>query len=49
LVTSLPQHAQIIALLENHLDAEATAGIELHPAAQSQNLSMEGKADDDCK
>jgi hypothetical protein len=49
LVTSLPQHAQIIALLENHLDAEARAGIELHPAAQSQNLSMEGKADDDCK
>jgi hypothetical protein len=49
LVTSLPQHAQIIALLENHLDAEARAGIELHPAAQSQNFSMEGKADDDCK
>lgn len=48
LVTSLPQHAQIIALLENHLDAEARAGIELHPAAQSQNFSMEGKADDDC-
>jgi hypothetical protein len=49
LVTFLPQHAQIIALLENHLDAEARAGIELHPAAQSQNFSMEGKADDDCK
>jgi hypothetical protein len=49
LVTSSPQHAQIIALLENHLDAEARAGIELHPAAQSQNFSMEGKADDDCK
>ncbi len=48
LATSLPQHAQIIALLENHLDAEARIGTELHPAAQSQNLSMEGKADDDC-
>lgn len=46
---SLPRKAGFNALLEMHLDSEKSAGAEIHPAARSQNFSMEGKADDDCK
>jgi hypothetical protein len=45
----VPQHAKINELLEAHYDAESRAGAEIHPAARSQNFSLEGKADDDCK
>ncbi|KAH8790340.1 hypothetical protein F5882DRAFT_491748 [Hyaloscypha sp. PMI_1271] len=42
--------AHMNELLELHLSAERRAGAEIHPAAQNQNFSMEGKADDQfCK
>ena len=41
--------AHMNELLEVHLSAERRAGAEIHPAAQNQNFSMEGKADDQCK
>ncbi|KAE9365519.1 ISP domain-containing protein [Stipitochalara longipes BDJ] len=50
LAASFPPWTQLNHLLEAHLDAERRAGAEIHPAARSQNFSMEGKADDDfCK
>jgi hypothetical protein len=49
ITASFPPLSHVNEVLEAHLDAERTAGAEIHPAARSQNFSMEGKADDDCK
>jgi len=46
---SFPWQTERNELLRMHLDSEKRAGAEIHPAARSQNFSMEGKADDDCK
>jgi hypothetical protein len=43
------QQAQVNELLETHMNAEKRLGAEIHPAARSQNFTLEGKADDDCK
>ena len=47
--TTSALQAHMNELLEVHLSAERRAGAEIHPAAQNQNFSMEGKADDQCK
>jgi len=49
LTASASSPAQVNGILEAHLDAERRLGAEIHPAARSQNFTLEGKADDDCK
>ncbi len=41
--------AEIRQKLQDHVDEEKKAGMAIHPASRSVNLTLEGKADDDCK
>jgi hypothetical protein len=49
LATQTTRQSHILGVLEKHLGSERKLGVEIHPASRSQNFSMEGKADDDCK
>ncbi len=41
--------AEIRQKLQDHVDEEKKASMAIHPASRSANLTLEGKADDDCK
>jgi hypothetical protein len=43
------QQDMILQILKSHADEENKAGMELNPAEQKKNFSVEGRADDDCK
>lgn len=49
LAPSMIKQDEIDALLKAHMEVERLAGCQVHPAAQIQNFTSEGKADDDCK
>jgi hypothetical protein len=44
----LSKHEEIQRLLSAHKETESVTGTYIHPASRNQNLSREGKADDDC-
>lgn len=47
--TLLAVQEDIARGLKIHAKAEIEAGREIHPAARSQGLTVEGRLDDDCK
>jgi hypothetical protein len=49
LAPSMIKQDEIDALLKDHMEAERLAGCQIHPAAQTEVFTSEGKADDECE
>lgn len=45
----IAQQEKISKILRQHKDAERKLGAEIHPAARTQSLTQEGRADDERK